>query len=130
MSPNKMRKSASNSNDRKTSDLLPDIEDLGKVLSSSQAKKSNQGQTPDGRNCSTCNRNDTCKMAVQASSEVTEQASPISGEVTVHTKDRKFNATTAKSHNQAPKQEPKTTGVKAAQQANKGMSTKAAEKTA
>lgn len=80
-----VRGPASRGNDRKKSDLLPDLEDLGKLLNNCgpvQGRKSNQGQTSDGKSCSTCVRKAT------TSSERTEQEDPIPGEKMLHTKDQ------------------------------------------
>ena len=89
MSPKMARGPASKGNDRKKSDLLPDLEDLGKVLNNCspvQRRKSNQGPTSDGKRCSTCVRKATFETTVQASSELTKHESPISGEVMLHSK--------------------------------------------
>ena len=90
MSPKMSRGPASKGNDRKKSDLLPDLEDLGKLLkncSPIQVRQSTQGQTSDRKSCSTCVRKAAFGKIVQSSSELTEQENPIFGEVMLHTKD-------------------------------------------
>lgn len=130
---------ASKGNDRKKSDLLPDVEDLGKLLnkcSPVKGRKSNQGQTSDGKSCSTCVGKATFETIVQASSELTEHKKPLSGEVMLHSKNQGQTIFTRTSMQQQPRvqmqfsnQEPQTSFAKAAQQANEGMSTKAVENT-
>ncbi|KAL9137939.1 MAG: hypothetical protein Q9175_000849 [Cornicularia normoerica] len=122
MSPRKVTVFASNSNDRKGSDLLLDLEDLGKVLktcSPNQERKSDHSQTPNGKDCQSCDRKDTCETAVQASSQLIEQGRSVSGEEAQHTKDqeminpiRKPMRKQPKVHDQTSKQEAKTAILK------------------
>ena len=116
------RNPARNGNDRRASNLLPDLEDVGKLLndcSSDQGSKSNQGQSSDGKDCSTCHRKDTCETTVHASSKLTGHENPVSEEVMLNTKD------------QIPsKQGPQASFAKAAHQATEGHSTKVAENAA
>ncbi len=106
MPSREMSDSASNSNGRNGSELLPDLEDLGKVLktcSPGRGRKPNQSQTPNGKDCGSCPRKDTCGTAVQASIELVEQGDSVSGEQTQHGKDREKISTARVLMRQQPK---------------------------
>lgn len=125
MAPKMARNPARNSNDRKTSNLLPDLEDVGKLLnncSPGQGRKSNQGQSSDGNDCLTCARKDTCETAVHASSKLAEHESPVSEEGMLHTK---YQASLAKAVHQATE----GSSIKAAENAARRSNSDAAQQT-
>lgn len=80
------------SNDRKGSNLVPDLEDLGKMLKTcipNQGGIPSQRQTPDGKDCQTCDLKDTCGAVVKTSSKLIEQGRSVSGKETQRAKDHK-----------------------------------------
>lgn len=128
MSPKKTIYGASSSNGRKELDILPDLEDLGKVLkicNPGQERKPEQRNAPDGQDCQTCDRRNTCETVVRASSELMEQGSSKGGENTQHTKEminptRNLMEQQSKGEKEASKQGPKTAVLLTAENANQG----------
>lgn len=117
-------------NDRKGSDVVPDLEDFGKVFKTcnpNQGWKPDQRQTLGEKDCRTYDRKDTCGTVAQASRELIKQGNSISEEEKQHTKDqdvtpstRKLTQQQPKAHQRSSKQERKTVTHKATQRANEG----------
>ena len=130
MSPKKTSDHASSSNGRKGLDVLPDLEDLGKVLKTcnpGQERKPEQRKAPDGQDCQTCDRRNTCETVVQASSELMEQGSSKGRENTQHTKEminptRSLMEQRSKGEKEVSKQGPKMAILLTAENADQGVS--------
>ena len=118
---------ASNSSYRKRPDTLPDLEDFGKMLGTyglDRGEISDQSQSPNQKDCRTCDRKDTCETAVHASSQRIKKGISVSGEEAQYTKDQEViksskgsESKVPKAHKRVTKQDFKTASLDAARQA-------------
>ena len=121
--PKMVSRRASISSHHKGPNTLPDLEDLGKMLETcglDRGGRFERSQSPNQEECQTCDRIDTCEMAMHASTQRTKQGISVPGEEAQYTKDQGVIKSTKDSepkvHERATKQDLKTAFLDAARQ--------------
>ena len=119
--PKKVSRRANISSNPKGPNTVHDLEDLGNMLKScglDRGGKSDRSQSPNQKDCRTCDSKDAYETAVHASSQGTKQRILVSGEDAQYTKDQGVIESTKgsepKVHKRVTKQDFKTASLDAA----------------
>ena len=104
--PKKVSRRANISSNRKAPNIVPDLEDLGKMLKScglDRGGKSDRSQSPNQKDRRTCDSKDAYETAVHALSQGTKQGILVSGEDAQYTKNQGVIESTKESEPKVPK---------------------------